>query len=891
MARRSNETDQMDEVSPSLREEIATLRASEERYRFFVESIPQLVWSCDAQGLTTDFSERCLQYMGLTLGEAYGSGWKKVVHPDDIQEATRRWLKAVAEESDYTGEYRILCAADGVYRWFKATGAPMRDADGKVVAWFGTSTEIDAEKRAQEELAITHSKLKAVFANSPVAFFSTDAGGIIDLLEGAGLEAMGVTAQEWIGKLAADLCEDDEVHAKCVTNALRGNPGQQYHERNGVWLDMRYAPLYDEQNRVIGMTCVATDFTAMKRADEEVKKSHRVLKTVLSSSPMVFWATDANGILTVIEGNGLQKLGLEADEFIGTHARTLDRSSASHSQCIAQALGGRSAQQYCERQGIWMDCRYEPMVNDADEVIGIACVATDVTAERAKSSQLKASEAKYRSLTEAIPVLIWALQPTGIATFVNKAFEDFTGLTVDDYNSLGHKAFMHPDDLVRLLNVRGDALATGKEVFTENRYRRKDGEYRWFVSGIKPVRNEAGEITHWIGTSVDIHERKLAEQALVTSEERLRFYLESTRDGIWDWDVPGGKRTWSDRNYELLGLRPGECEPSLDAVLAQVRPDDVASVAGVLERSIDSDVMHGRMQFRIRNFDSEYKWRQSEYKIFRDETGKATRVVGATTDIHEQKVIEHQIRTLNEQLEERVHERTQELEATTGELQEFCYSVSHDLRGPLRSINGFSQALEEDYGHQLDDTARDHLARIRNATIKLSDLIDALLSMSRITRAEMARRKVDISDIAASVIEDLRALEPGRKVDVVIAPNLTTYGDGPLIQIALTNLIENAWKFTSKTAKARIEIGAESKSIFFVRDNGAGFEMTYASKLFSPFQRLHTVSDFPGTGIGLAIVSRVIQRHGGSITAEAEIDKGARFTFTLPSRQGDRAPK
>lgn len=877
----------MDEALSSLREEIATLRASEERYRFLVESIPQLVWSCDATGLTTDFSERCLAFMGMTREEARGSGWTKAVHPDDLGRAQKCWETAVREGSNYSSEYRIKRASDGAYLWFKASASPMRDANGRIVAWFGTSTDVDAEKKARQELDIRHAQLRAVLTNSPTVFFSTDERGIINLLEGAGLEALGLSPADCIGLHASVLCEDDDVHAQCIERALKGESCQQYHERNGLWLDIRYVPLIGGDGQPIGMTCVATDFTALKRADDERKKSHELLKTVLSGSPMVFWATDSEGILTLLEGGGLNKLGIEPEEFIGKPATLLDRNPA-HSESIAKALRGESSQHLCERDGHWMDCRYKPIKGDSNRVLGVTCVSTDVTSEKQNQSVLEESEARYRSLTEAIPVLIWMLQPTGIATFINKAFEDFTGIGLDDYNSLGHKKFLHPDDLPVMLERRAKALASGAEDSFENRYRSVDGSYRWFLSRVTPVRADHGQVIYWIGTAVDIHERKIAEEALQASEERLRYYLESTRDGVWDYDLVNGNRTWSDRHFELLGLRPGSVDPSIEALQGQLHPGDFERLDRV-SLAIESGVQRGKSQFRVRDFDGEYRWRQSEFQIFRNEAGEAVRAVGATTDIHDQKTVEEQILKLNEQLEERVHERTKELEATTGELQEFCYSVSHDLRGPLRSINGFSQALEEDYGHLLDEAGRDHLSRIRNATIKLADLIDALLSMSRITRAEMERRKVDLSAIALSVVDDLQANDRSRNVEIIVAPGLETYGDGPLLQVALTNLIENAWKFTSKTEAPRIEIGAVSQSTFFVKDNGVGFDAAYSGKLFSPFQRLHSATDFPGTGIGLAIVSRVIQRHGGTITASAEIGKGAQFTFTLPSRQNDRS--
>lgn len=262
------------------------------------------------------------------------------------------------------------------------------------------------------------------------------------------------------------------------------------------------------------------------------------------------------------------------------------------------------------------------------------------------------------------------------------------------------------------------------------------------------------------------------------------------------------------------------------------------------------------------------------------ETGNETFFTGMVRDITQRKLAEEAIQELNRGLEQHAAELT----VVNKELEAFSYSVSHDLRAPLRAIDGFSQALLEDYQDKLDEVGRSHLQRVRAASQRMAALIDDMLGLSRVTRVPMQYETVDLSALAEAVVEELRQVHPQHDAEVAIAPELTAEGDSRLLRILLSNLLDNAWKFTSKTPNARIEFGAvqeDGMPIFYVRDNGVGFDMQYIHKLFGVFQRLHAMDEFPGTGIGLATVQRIVHRHGGSVRAEGAPGVGATFYFTL----------
>jgi light-regulated signal transduction histidine kinase (bacteriophytochrome) len=277
-------------------------------------------------------------------------------------------------------------------------------------------------------------------------------------------------------------------------------------------------------------------------------------------------------------------------------------------------------------------------------------------------------------------------------------------------------------------------------------------------------------------------------------------------------------------------------------------------------------------------------WTRAHCHIHRDANGRVDRYDSCVEDITDLRKLQESHQRLNESLEERVKARTAALEDANAEREAFAYSVSHDLRAPLRRIDGFSQAVLEDFDDKLGDEGREHLRRVCEAAGHMDRLIDAILRLSRVTRGDMFPEPVDLSQIAERIVARLRAEAPNRDVAVSILPGIMGIGEVRLIEVAMENLLANAWKFTSRTPHASIEFGAERSPggiVYYVRDNGAGFDMAGAKDLFAPFQRLHRAEDFPGIGIGLATVKRIIARHGGRIWGVGEAGKGATFRFTL----------
>jgi len=385
--------------------------------------------------------------------------------------------------------------------------------------------------------------------------------------------------------------------------------------------------------------------------------------------------------------------------------------------------------------------------------------------------------------------------------------------------------------------------------------------------------------------STEVEMRKRADATLRESLARFHAAARATGDVIWDWDLVTDATWWNENYQALFSYAADEIGPTIvEAWNDRLHPEDRERVLAHIRAVIDGTDEFWTDEYRFRRRDGSYAEVFDRGYVLRDAAGRGLRMVGAIQDITERKQAQAKLLAFNAELEQRVAQRTLELQTLNTELETFCYSVSHDLRAPLRGIAGFTELLARHYASALDDTAQGYLGRVLAATHRMGELIDDLLKLSRVSRDQMHRETVDLSAIARDVLAHLRHDAPERQVEVSIADGLSAEGDPRLLRILLENLLDNAWKFTSKTSDARIAFTAGSEDglpVFAVSDNGAGFDMRYASKLFGPFQRLHRATEFPGTGIGLATVQRIVNRHGGRIRAEAEAGKGATFRFSL----------
>ncbi|MDO8464404.1 MAG: DUF3365 domain-containing protein [Gallionella sp.] len=381
-------------------------------------------------------------------------------------------------------------------------------------------------------------------------------------------------------------------------------------------------------------------------------------------------------------------------------------------------------------------------------------------------------------------------------------------------------------------------------------------------------------------------ERETAENNLRASEHSLNEAQRIAHLGSWNLDIVDNVLTWSDEIYRIFEIDPEKFGATYEAFLNTIHPDDREQVNNAYTESLKNRVPYN-IEHRLLMKDGRVKHVNEICETFYGKGGRPMRSFGIVHDITERKQLEEKVNELNRNLESRVIERTALLEASNKDMENFSYSISHDLRAPLRAINGFSKILQEEYANRLDDEGKRLLNVVGDNARKMGKLIDDLLAFSRAGRNEINCSIIDMKKLATSVWEELEPNRAGRDVQLCIGDMPPAEGDPAMIRQVVFNLLSNAVKFTQHRANARVEVGGqtdEHETIYHVKDNGVGFDMQYAGKLFGVFLRLHGMDEFEGTGIGLAIVKRIIAKHGGRVWAEGKVGEGATIYFALPKR-------
>ena len=684
------------------------------------------------------------------------------------------------------------------------------------------------------------------------------------------------TPFRWVG-FVVDLAE--RKSAETELREAKQNLERRVQERTAQLAEMNHA--------------LAAEIVERKKTERALRTSRAEFEAFVDSAPDAIVSVNREGRIVLVNSQTEKVFGYARDELLGKpvelllpqryrnlHARHRSdyiASPTTRPMGVGLELSGRRK----DGTDFPVEISLSPVQTQGDVLV--TSIVRDVTERKRVEAALARQTLRLQeqaNLIELAHDAILMRDMDGRITFWNHGAQETYGWPAE--KAIGHitHSFLQAEFPMRMDQVQAKLLEEGQWE-GEVEHTTRDGTRIVIASRQVLQRDEHHQPRAILEINRDITQRKRAEEKLSESEARFRTLVEQVQDyAIFGVDPEGRVTSWNagaERVYgyasaEIVGHSIARFYSSGEAASDKLKRElEIAAAEGVYEE----------VGPRVRKDGSRY-WADVLVSALRDPNGDLRGFANVTRDITERKKSEEEIQKLNQELEHRVSE----LATVNQELEAFSYSVSHDLRAPLRGIAGFSQALVEDYNDVLDDQGKDYTRRIHSATQRLTQLIDDLLTLSRVTRSEMNREmSVDVSSIVTSIGAQLRATNPNRQVEFVVAPRLITRGDPRLLRIALENLVGNAYKFTSKVPEARVEFGSagkeNGKTIYFVRDNGAGFDTTYADKLFGPFQRLHSANEFPGTGIGLATVQRIIRRHGGRVWAESAVGQGATFYFTL----------
>jgi PAS domain S-box-containing protein len=756
------------------------------------------------------------------------------------------------------------------------------------------------DTQGRDALTESEERYRELTEGMPLLVCSTLPDGTITYINELAAAVAGRTPAELIGVNANTLVDTET--AELLDTARRAvtadNPVESHEESHrdphGTMhlYEWTNRGSFDGEGRLVRIQAIGRDVTERRRAEEALLESEQRLRLANKATNDVVWdldivndaehwiATGATvfGWTDIAEGpvpDAWWSERLHPDDAARVHesyhAVIDDPAATSWVEEYRFRRADGSYAEVLDRGHVLRDS-----AGAARRVIG---AMLDISERRRAEQELQASRDLMQLIIRHDPNAIAVFDDELRYVFVSDRFLDDYGVRGEDVAGKRHYE-VFPEIPERWREIHRRVLGGSIERAVADPFPRQDGRVDWVSWECRPWHRADGGIGGMILYSELITERKEAEELLRQSRGQYETFINATDDIAFLKDDqlryiivnPANAAYFGRSAEEIVGHTDDELMPAKAAESCRHSDVDALRSGGLV---ITTETQGDRV----------YESRKFPVALTDGRTG----IGGYVRDVSEQRRAEGEIKRLASGLERRVAQRTAQLEATNRELESFAYSISHDLRSPLRALDGFSEILLQDYGEALDDAGRDYLRRIKGAANHMAGLMDGLLQLSRLNRDDLDVEDVDLTALATSFVAELHERDPARDVVVDVAPGLVARADPKLIRAALENLLVNAWKFTSRHETALIEFGADRDGggvTFFVRDDGAGFDMRYAKNLFGAFQRLHTPDQFEGTGIGLATVQRIVHRHGGAVWAEGEIEKGATFWFTLEPPDG-----
>lgn len=803
----------------------------------------------------------------------------------------------------------------GEKKWVRTTGQAIMEG-GRVVRVIGNIIDITERKIAEEALRTSESFLNDVIEQSPYPIWISDDKGTLLRINQACMTLLNISEDVVVNKY--NIFEDVQV----IEQGLIPTVKRVYEKIEAVQFEISYDtarvkewhvsqplslilevsifPIIDANGKLTNAVIQHKDVTERKLFEKTLAEQHRLLADIIKGTNVGTWEWNIQtGELSTNE-RFAEIFGYTLDELAPisvktwrefTHPDDLKKSD----ELLQLHFSGELDYYECEarmrhKDGSWVWIldrgRVHTWAEDGTPLI-MSGTHLDITKRKLMEETIIREQRQLTDILEGTNVGTWEWNVQTGETEFNECWANIVGYTLDELAPISIQTWeklAHPDDLI----ISGELLEKHFKGETPHyecqaRMRHKNGSWVWVLDrGRVHSWTEDGKPLMMSGTHQDITELMHNSEALKKSEESFRSVVESSPIGFF---VTNDQSILEYANKEMSHIMGYPLEELIGNNLKDALDEEsFALVRDRYFRRLQGEEVPNRYEFTLTRKDGKKRQVELAAVLFEDSSGNK-KIIGQILDITERKKAEEEVRRLNEELEQRVIMRTEQLESANSEMEAFTYSVSHDLRAPLRAIDGYARILLEEYSSVLDEEGQRLFHVICKNSQKMSRLIDDLLAFSRLNRTEMRTTTINMQELVDSIYQELTSPEERERINWVIHPLASISGDISLMQQVWSNLISNAIKFSSKVDNPTIEVGCTPREIettYYIRDNGAGFDMQYAHQLFGVFHRLHNERDFEGTGVGLAIVQRIIQRHGGRVWGKGEVGVGATFYFTLP---------
>lgn len=883
-----------------------------ESFTNLANALPQLVWIADPDGKVFYFNQMIKELDGATQMPDGSWIWITVLHPDDRLRTINAWQDAVQKGDIYEIEHRMHLRS-GDYRWILTRAFPEKDPQGKVLKWFGTATDIHAQKTAMEQIERSEAEFRAIFEISTAGMVEADASGRMLMVNKAFSEMLGYTEEELCSLNLNDITHPDDLKTHLIKfNHLVRNAKKLVHEKRYIrkdgsvmWGFVNATPVLDEEGNFKHTIAVIQDVTDRKLIEQSIQQLATQLKLATDSAKVGIWSYNPRNnelewspLHYKLWGYSSDKIKLYYDDWFNP-IHPEDKENVANEIKQAEISGELYDCKYRiirPNDGLlkWIHSVGEFQYDKNKKPVSVTGISIDITDQKNKEEQLIEIKEQLELTLKNVPAGIMLINKNREVVFANeraaifskrKSEVDVEGSLLKDIHQTVQQHFDVYTRDGMLMNLESSPIEKAFTTHTSNEdvYRieyKKDFPDRWIVYSCNPLLDEEGKALMVLATITDVTTQMVAEQSLRQSEEQLRFLAESIPQLVWLMNDQGECEFKNARWEEYSGINIHD--PDLWTKI--VHPDDLNRITRVWRKGLHSGESV-KDELRLINKDGEYRWHSLTGEPIRDEEGVIKRWIGVYSDIHEQK-------TSAERLEMLVALRTKELQRSNEDLQQFAHVASHDMKEPLRKIKIFGSRLKDEFGDDLPEKARLYLEKIESASNRMFSMVDGVLQYSLLNASLQKTEKIDLNEVFANIRSDLEIRISQSNAKIIYPKLPIVEGSAILIYQLFFNLVNNSLKFQSGEKDPVIEINYENILIknhrFFsikIRDNGIGFEQEYADKIFDSFSRLNSKDSYEGTGLGLALCKKIAERHHGSIEASGSVGKGAVFTVYLPEDQ------